>query len=139
METEELLAIIANGEDSRHQFKATINNENSLASEMAAFCNAKGGYCVLGAANNQLADNDIEQKLFNEGIIYCPDYCVNAGGVTILPLRSSIKEDMEYDEPEAKTKLTGIKDQLKNILLLSKNKSQLSTVSSNELAEQGFQ
>lgn len=95
--------------------------------------------CVLGAANNQLVDNDIEQKLFNEGIVYCPDYCVNAGGVIILALRSSIKEDMEYDEPEAKKKLTGIKDQLKNILLLSKNKNQLSTVSSNELAEQGFQ
>ena len=95
--------------------------------------------CILGAANNQLADNNIEQKLFNLGITYCPDYCVNAGGVIILALRSSIKEDMEYDEPEAKKKLTGIKDQLKNILLLSKNKNQLSTVSSNELAEQGFQ
>ena len=95
--------------------------------------------CVLGAANNQLAHNDIEQKLFNKGITYCPDYCVNAGGVIILALRSSIKEDMEYDEPEAKKKLIGIKDQLKNILLLSKNKNQLSTVSSNELAEQGFQ
>jgi hypothetical protein len=64
---------------------------------------------------------------------------VNAGGVIILALRSSIKEDMEYDEPEANKKLTGIKDQLKNILLLSQNKSQLSTISSNELAEQGFQ
>ena len=95
--------------------------------------------CVLGAANNQLADNDIEQKLFNKGITYCPDYCVNAGGVIILALRSSIKEDMEYDEPEAKKKLIGIKDQLKNILSLSKNKNQLSTVSSNELAEKGFQ
>lgn len=95
--------------------------------------------CVLGAANNQLADNDIEQNLFNKGIKYCPDYCVNAGGVIILALRSSIKEDMEYDEPEAKKKLIGIKDQLKNILSLSKNKNQLSTVSSNELAEQGFQ
>ena len=95
--------------------------------------------CVLGAANNQLADNDIEQKLFDNGITYCPDYCVNAGGVIILALRSSIKEDMEYDEPEAKKKLIGIKDQLKNILSLSKNKNQLSTVSSNELAEQGFQ
>ena len=95
--------------------------------------------CILGAANNQLADNEIEQLLFNNGITYCPDYCVNAGGVIILALRSSIKEDMEYDEPEAKKKLIGIKDQLKNILLLSKNKNQLSTVSSNELAEQGFQ
>ena len=46
---------------------------------------------------------------------------------------------MEYDEPEAKKKLIGIKDQLKNILLLSQNKNQLSTISSNELAEQGFQ
>lgn len=110
-----------------------------LNQEFLDFSKIKKVKCVLGAANNQLADNDIEQKLFNEGIIYCPDYCVNAGGVIILALRSSIKEDMEYDEPEAKKKLTGIKDQLKNILLLSKNKNQLSTVSSNELAEQGFQ
>ena len=110
-----------------------------LNQEFLDFSKIKKIKCVLGAANNQLADDDIEQKLFNEGITYCPDYCVNAGGVIILALRSSIKEDMEYDEPEAKKKLTGIKDQLKNILLLSKNKSQLSTVSSNELAEQGLQ
>ena len=110
-----------------------------LNQEFLDFIKIKKVNCVLGAANNQLADNEIEQKLFNEGIIYCPDYCVNAGGVIILALRSSIKEDMEYDEPEANKKLTEIKDQLKNILLLSQNKSQLSTISSNELAEQGFQ
>ncbi|MFL2514074.1 MAG: Glu/Leu/Phe/Val dehydrogenase dimerization domain-containing protein [Alphaproteobacteria bacterium] len=110
-----------------------------LNQEFLDFSKIKKVNCVLGAANNQLADNNIEQKLFNEGITYCPDYCVNAGGVIILALRSSIKEDMEYDEPEANKKLTGIKDQLKNILLLSQNKSQLSTISSNELAEQGFQ
>ena len=44
----------------------------------------------------------ILKGLFNKGITYCPDYCVNAGGVIILALRSSIKEDMEYNEPEAK-------------------------------------
>ena len=110
-----------------------------LNQEFLEFSKIKKVKCVLGAAKNQLADDDIEQKLFNEGIICCPDYCVNAGGVIILALRSSIKEDMEYDEPEAKKKLTGIKDQLKNILLLSKNKNQLNTVSSNQLAEQGFQ
>ena len=110
-----------------------------LNQEFLDFSKIKKIKCVLGAANNQLADDDIEQKLFNEGITYCPDYCVNAGGVIILALRSSIKEDMEYDEPEAKKKLTGIKDQLKNILFLSQNKNQLSTVSSNELAEQGLQ
>ena len=71
-------------------------------------------------------------------VVYCPDYCVNAGGVIILALRSSIKEDLEYADSEAKQKLIGIKDQLKNILQLSKTKNQLSTVSSNELAERGF-
>ena len=110
-----------------------------LNQEFLNFSKNKKVNCVLGAANNQLAENDIEQKLFEEGITYCPDYCVNAGGVIILALRSSLKEDMEYDEPEAKKKLIGIKEQLKNILLLSQNKNQLSTISSNELAEQGFQ
>ncbi len=109
-----------------------------LNQEFINFHNSKNVKCVLGAANNQLADNEIEKKLFELGIIYCPDYCVNAGGVIILALRSSLKEDMEYDEPQADKQLTGIKDQLKKILELSKAKNQLSTTSSNELAEKGF-
>ncbi len=48
METQELLGIIANGEDSKHQFKATINNVNSIASEMAAFSNSRGGHILIG-------------------------------------------------------------------------------------------
>jgi leucine dehydrogenase len=94
--------------------------------------------CVLGAANNQLANPNIEKQLFDMGIDYCPDYCVNAGGVIILALRSSLKEDMEYHDPQADKQLTAIKDQLKKILQLSKEKNQLSTISSNELAEEGF-
>ena len=72
------------------------------------------------------------------GIDYCPDYCVNAGGVIILALRSSLKEDMEYHDSQADKQLTAIKDQLKKILQLSKEKNQLSTISSNELSEEGF-
>ena len=60
------------------------------------------------------------------------------GGVIILALRSSLKEDMEYHDPQADRQLTAIKDQLKKILQLSKEKNQLSTISSNELAEEGF-
>ena len=80
-----------------------------------------------------------DRTLFDMGITFCPDYCVNAGGVIILALRSSIKEDMEYLDIEAKNKLIGIKNQLIKILTLSKEKNQLTTVSSNELAEAGFQ
>ena len=109
-----------------------------LNSEFINFHKSKKVNCVLGAANNQLANSDIEKQLYDLGIDYCPDYCVNAGGVIILALRSSIKEDMEYHDPQADAQLTGIKDQLKKILQLSKDKNQLSTISSNELAEEGF-
>ena len=36
---------------------------------------------VCGAANNQLAHDGIEKRLEERGIVYAPDYCVNAGGV----------------------------------------------------------
>ncbi len=36
---------------------------------------------VCGAANNQLAHDGVEDVLAGRGILYCPDYLVNAGGV----------------------------------------------------------
>ena len=36
---------------------------------------------VCGAANNQLADPGVERGLLDRGILYAPDYVVNAGGV----------------------------------------------------------
>ncbi len=36
---------------------------------------------VCGAANNQLAHDEIDNVLQARGILYCPDYVVNAGGV----------------------------------------------------------
>jgi valine dehydrogenase (NAD+) len=36
---------------------------------------------VCGAANNQLAHDGIEKQLQDRGILYAPDYMVNAGGL----------------------------------------------------------
>lgn len=36
---------------------------------------------VCGAANNQLAHAGVEKALEDRGILYAPDYCVNAGGL----------------------------------------------------------
>jgi len=36
---------------------------------------------VCGAANNQLVHDDVDNALQARGILYCPDYLVNAGGV----------------------------------------------------------
>ncbi|EJG0996693.1 MULTISPECIES: RNA-binding domain-containing protein [Vibrio] len=52
METEELLAIIANGEDSRHQFKQNITRAESLVPELAAFSNSKGGLLFIGVTDD---------------------------------------------------------------------------------------
>jgi leucine dehydrogenase len=41
---------------------------------------------VCGSANNQLASHAIGDELFRRGILYAPDYAVNAGGVMNVSL-----------------------------------------------------
>jgi ATP-dependent DNA helicase RecG len=48
MEAIELMQILSRGEDSRNQFKRNINNDDSLAREMVAFCNSGGGKILIG-------------------------------------------------------------------------------------------
>ena len=52
METSEVLEIIARDEDSKHQFKANVTNETSLAREMVAFSNTLGGMIIIGASDD---------------------------------------------------------------------------------------
>ncbi|MFA6011747.1 MAG: RNA-binding domain-containing protein [Desulfobacteraceae bacterium] len=52
METPELLEIISRDEDSKHQFKANVTNEISLAQELVAFSNTLGGKIFIGVAND---------------------------------------------------------------------------------------
>lgn len=48
METVEILKILAQGEDSRNQFKKNISNPDSLAQDLIAFSNAFGGRIFVG-------------------------------------------------------------------------------------------
>lgn len=63
MDQHELLDIIANGEDSKHQFKANITNEVSLAQEFVALSNSEGGQILIGVADDGklvgLSEHDI--------------------------------------------------------------------------------
>lgn len=36
---------------------------------------------ICGGANNQLATPEVAEALVDHDVLYCPDYCVNAGGV----------------------------------------------------------
>lgn len=48
MEALELLDLIQMGESSKVQFKVRVNNANSIAAEMVAFSNTKGGMIIVG-------------------------------------------------------------------------------------------
>jgi predicted HTH transcriptional regulator len=51
MKISELKSIIAQGEDSRLQFKLDIRNVDALAAEMVAFSNNEGGRILIGVTD----------------------------------------------------------------------------------------
>jgi len=65
---------------------------------------------VAGAANNQLADDAAGRLLMSRGILYAPDYAINAGGVINISL-----EDEGYDRDRALTRTARIYDTLLEI------------------------
>jgi leucine dehydrogenase len=66
---------------------------------------------VAGSANNQLAEAADADRLHAAGILFAPDYVVNAGGVIQLVGL----EDRGWDEAELERNLAGIGDTLRRI------------------------
>ena len=65
---------------------------------------------VAGAANNQLADDPVADLLAARGILWAPDFVVNAGGLI------NISEELGgYDPAAARAKTRGIADTLGQI------------------------
>ncbi|HZT65207.1 MAG TPA: Glu/Leu/Phe/Val dehydrogenase dimerization domain-containing protein [Acidimicrobiales bacterium] len=66
---------------------------------------------VVGAANNQLADDSCAPALAERGILYAPDFLVNAGGVI------NISEEVGgYDRERALARVAGIGATLTQVL-----------------------
>jgi valine dehydrogenase (NAD+) len=69
---------------------------------------------VAGAANNQLAHPGIEKLLAERGILYAPDYVVNAGGVI------QVADEIDgFNFERAKLRATRIYDTTREILHLA--------------------
>jgi leucine dehydrogenase len=66
---------------------------------------------VAGAANNQLAEPEDAERLAERGIVYAPDYVVNAGGVIHLVGFELLGEDRERVDQ----RLRGIADTLTEV------------------------
>lgn len=77
---------------------------------------------VAGSANNQLANEKSDgDSLFKKGIVYAPDFLINAGGVI-----NCYQEIIGYDSNKAMEKVNAIYDQTLNIFKLS-DQEQIST------------
>ena len=66
---------------------------------------------IAGCANNQLAEPEDAERLRERGILYAPDYVVNAGGIVqLIGL-----EDEGWDEAQLEERLAGIGDTLRTL------------------------
>ena len=85
---------------------------------------------VAGGANNQLAHPGIEKLLEERGILYAPDYVVNAGGVI------QVADEIEgFNFERAKLRATGIFDTTRRILRLADDEGVPPAVAADRLAE----
>jgi glutamate dehydrogenase/leucine dehydrogenase len=66
---------------------------------------------IAGCANNQLAEPQDADRLRERGILYAPDYVVNAGGIVqLIGL-----EDEGWDEAQLEERLAGIGETLRTL------------------------
>lgn len=85
---------------------------------------------VAGAANNQLAHPGVEKLLAERGILYAPDYLVNAGGVIQVA-----DEIHGFDFTRAKQRATGIFDTTRKILRMADEEGVPPALAADRLAE----
>jgi leucine dehydrogenase len=71
-----------------------------------------GAPIVAGAANNQLADDDVAEPLSRRGVLWAPDFVVNAGGIINIAVEL---EPAGYDPRRARQHVRGIGDTLRRI------------------------
>ncbi|MEU6918894.1 Leu/Phe/Val dehydrogenase [Streptomyces olindensis] len=86
---------------------------------------------VCGAANNQLAHPGVEKDLADRGILYAPDYVVNAGGVI------QVADELHgFDFERCKTKAAKIYDTTLAIFARAKEDGIPPAAAADRIAEQ---
>ncbi len=85
---------------------------------------------IAGAANNQLSIPDMGKALQDKGILYCPDYVVNAGG--IINVASEIEGT--YNPDWVEEKLQGVQATLAEIIDLAARSGRTTDVIADEMA-----
>lgn len=86
---------------------------------------------VAGGANNQLESEEIGLELDRRGILYAPDYAINAGG-----LMNSASELLGYNEERAIQNVTRIHGIIDRILQLSRRDAIPTLQAADRLAQE---
>ncbi|RZQ60696.1 Glu/Leu/Phe/Val dehydrogenase [Amycolatopsis suaedae] len=85
---------------------------------------------VCGAANNQLAHPGIDKQLADRGVLFAPDYLVNAGGVI------QVSDELHgFDFARAQRKAAGIFDTTKAVFALADAEGVPPATAADRLAE----
>ncbi len=87
---------------------------------------------VAGGANNQLLTEADGEDLHRRGILYAPDYVVNAGGI----INVSAEIDAPYNAERAQEKTERIYEIMGRIIEISKNQEVSTATAADRLAEQ---
>lgn len=86
---------------------------------------------IAGGANNQLATADMGQLLHDRGLVYAPDYVINAGGI--------INVGLEYlgqgSKAEVESRIEQIPGRLADIWATSKADNRPASVVADEMAQ----
>ena len=101
----------------------------SLNSKTVPLLNCK---IIAGGANNQLENENIGVLLHKLGILYAPDYCLNAGG--LLSVFSEYKKKSKFSEKKVNEKALKIKKTLQKIFNESKKENKPTNIIADEMA-----
>jgi valine dehydrogenase (NAD+) len=101
---------------------------DALTDEVVAVLSAR---IVCGAANNQLAHPGVEKELDDRGILYAPDYVVNAGGLI------QVADELHgFDFERARERASHILDTTREVFALAATDGVPPAVAADRIAEQ---
>ncbi len=92
---------------------------------------------VAGAANNQLANSGAGEYLYHKGILYAPDYVINAGGIIDIYYEQQMAAE-GFDHAKVLEHIDGIAPTLREIYDNSARHNLPTHVMANKLAEARF-
>jgi leucine dehydrogenase len=86
---------------------------------------------VAGSANNQLERPEHGEVLASQGILYAPDYVINAGGLI------NVSDELQgYDPERAKTRVDGIYRNVREIFQIARERRMSTAAAADAFAEE---